>query len=140
MLLDDFGPAVGWDAPVEERDLVLRLFGLVQIESAEWVEALLAMGCIDRRPEWLARQTAELIADDAALSGLDDAEAARLRALAPKLAAMCRRLAAGPVPNALVHGDLHLANVARRDGEYLFFDWTDACVTHPFLDLDRRLP
>jgi aminoglycoside phosphotransferase (APT) family kinase protein len=34
-----------------------------------------------------------------------------------------------------VHGDLHLSNVARRDGDYLFFDWTDACVTHPFLDL-----
>jgi aminoglycoside phosphotransferase (APT) family kinase protein len=39
------------------------------------------------------------------------------------------------VPNALVHGDLHLGNVGRRNGRYLFFDWTDACIAHPFLDL-----
>jgi aminoglycoside phosphotransferase (APT) family kinase protein len=34
-----------------------------------------------------------------------------------------------------VHGDLHLKNVAVKAGRYQFFDWTDACVTHPFLDM-----
>jgi Phosphotransferase enzyme family len=135
MLLDDLGPAVGWDAPLEERELVHRLFGLVQVASTEAVGALLAMGCIDRRHEWLARHADGLVADDTALAGLEDAEAERLRSLVPALVAMCIRLAAGPVPDALVHGDLHLSNVARRDGDYVFFDWTDACVTHPFLDL-----
>jgi Phosphotransferase enzyme family len=135
MLLDDVGPVVGWDAPLEERELVHRLFARVQVESTARVGELFALGCIDRRPEWLARQATELLADDASLAGLETAEVARLRSLAPALVAMCERLAAGPVPDALVHGDLHLSNVARRDGDYLFFDWTDACVTHPFLDL-----
>ena len=42
---------------------------------------------------------------------------------------------AAPVPGALVHGDLHLSNVARTGDGYLFYDWTDACVSHPFFDL-----
>ena len=36
---------------------------------------------------------------------------------------------------ALVHGDLHTGNVAVRDGHHTIFDWTDACVAHPFFDL-----
>jgi len=49
--------------------------------------------------------------------------------------ARLERLAAGPVPDALVHGDLHLSNVAGDVDGYVFFDWTDAGVSHPFLDL-----
>src|SRR5918999_5300285 len=50
------------------------------------------------------------------------------------LRAMCAELASYAVPHTLVHGDLHLGNVARSAGSYLFFDWTDACVAHPFFD------
>jgi aminoglycoside phosphotransferase (APT) family kinase protein len=34
-----------------------------------------------------------------------------------------------------VHGDLHGGNTAIRDGTPIFFDWTDVCLSHPFLDL-----
>lgn len=132
MLLDDLGSELGWDAPLEERGSVLEVFARMQVGSTR--HDLLELGCIDRPLPWLERETRELLADDIALTGLEDEEIARLRALEPDLAALCRRLAAGPVPNALVHGDLHLSNVARVDGRYVFFDWTDACVTHPFLD------
>ena len=53
----------------------------------------------------------------------------------PRLRARCAELAGYAVPPSIVHGDLHLANVARGPEGYLFFDWTDACVAHPFLDL-----
>lgn len=53
----------------------------------------------------------------------------------PRLTAACAELAAHAVPASIVHGGLHLANVAGGPGRYLFFDWTDACVAHPFLDL-----
>ena len=39
------------------------------------------------------------------------------------------------VPETLLHGDLHPRNLAVRDGQVLAFDWTDAAVAHPFLDL-----
>ena len=135
MLLDDVGPAVGWSAPVEEREAALQTFARLQVSSADHLDDLLAMGCIDRRPEWLAGETRELLADDGALAGLEEEEISALRALEPRLVELIRRLADGPVPSTVVHGDLHLDNVARRDGEFVFFDWTDACVAHPFLDL-----
>jgi hypothetical protein len=62
-------------------------------------------------------------------------EMAALAAAVPGLRAACAELAGHDVPASLVHGDLHLANVARGPRGYRFFDWTDACVAHPFLDL-----
>ena len=34
-----------------------------------------------------------------------------------------------------MHGDLHLGNVAHHDGRLVVFDWSDASVGHPFVDL-----
>ena len=49
--------------------------------------------------------------------------------------AACERLdAIGPAPT-LVHGDLHPWNVADTPDGPRVFDWTDAAVSHPFLDL-----
>ena len=135
MLLDDLGPELGWDAPIETRELVHRLFAEVQVESSRHVDELLELGCVDRRPGRLVTQIGELVADDEALAGLDDSEIERLRALEPRLLELCRGLATRGVPCALVHGDLHLSNVSQIDGRYVFYDWTDACVSHPFFDL-----
>ena len=135
MLLDDHGQELGWGAPVEVREEVQRLFAGMQVESTRHLDELLAIGCIDRRPAWLANQVDELIADDAAVAALEDAEIARLRSLGPHLRALCQRLADGPVPDGLVHGDLHLSNVAKRNEQYVFFDWSDACVSNPLLDM-----
>src|SRR5205823_4513024 len=33
------------------------------------------------------------------------------------------------------HGDFHSGNIIINDGNYIFFDWTDACIAHPFIDL-----
>lgn len=135
MLLRDFGPAVGHDAPPAARETLLQVFGAIQRESAARVEELLAIGCVDRRLECLRGQLDALLQDAAVLSTLDDAEVARFRALRPQLHARCERLAGFPIPQTLGHGDLHLGNVANRAGTYLFFDWTDACVVHPFFDM-----
>ncbi len=135
MLLDDFGSNVGWKASLETRVEVLSLFGRMQVASSSRTGELEAFGAFDRRPAWLAREAASLLGDQATLSTLDGEEAERLQGLLPTLVESCRRLAAGPVPDALVHGDLHMDNVAQRNGSYVFFDWTDACVAHPFMDL-----
>jgi phosphotransferase family enzyme len=47
----------------------------------------------------------------------------------------CARLdALGPAPT-LVHGDCHPWNVAAMPDGPRVFDWTDAAISHPFLDL-----
>jgi hypothetical protein len=144
LVLADFGQALGWEAPVEVREEVLRTFARVQIQAAAHVDRLLGAGCLDRRLGWLAAQAERwlpAIDETGRLPGIDQAtwlsadEVAELRAAGPQLAAMCGELAASAIPPTLVHGDLHLSNVAHGPRGYLFFDWTDACVAHPFVDM-----
>ena len=135
MLLADLGPELGWDAPLEVREDVLRVFAQMQIESARHEDELLELGCVDRRLDVLASEARALLADDASLSGLDSDEVAKARALESKVDSLCAALAEAGMPNTLLHGDLHLSNVARPDGRYVFFDWSDASVGHPLFDL-----
>ena len=135
MLLADFGQELGWQAPVETREAVLQAFARLQIATATRIDELLAMGCIDRRLPILAAQVDPLLTDSAMLAYVDAEQQAQLRAAAPILKALCARLDQYNVPATLVHGDMHMSNVAARDADYLFFDWSDACITHPFLDM-----
>lgn len=52
----------------------------------------------------------------------------------PWLEERLRTIWAAGLPDTLSHGDLHLGNVAWVDGRPVLFDWTDACLTHPFFD------
>jgi len=135
MLLDDFGPELGWGAPLELREDVLRVFARMQIESAERVEELLELGCVDRRLYVLASEGRDLLADEAALAGLDDDEAERALAFGSRLDGLCAALAESGLPDTLLHGDFHLSNVAKVDGRYVLYDWTDASVGNPLFDL-----
>lgn len=148
-VLADFGEELGddehgWDVPVEVREDVVRTFARLQVRAAPHAGRLLAAGLADRGLGWLAEQaqgwlpeveaTGRLPAIDAA-TWLSREEAAELRAAVPRLVAMCGELAGHAVPPSVVHGDLHLANVAKGPRGHVFMDWTDACVAHPFVDL-----
>jgi len=136
MLLPDVGPKIGRDAPVEVRLDVIRTFARLQIRSAGSVDQLLAAGCFDRTPPWLARQaTTGWLATVDLSRWLTGDEAAELRSAGTDLARRCAELSTLPVPCTVVHGDMHLGNVARGADGYVFFDWSDACVTHPFVDM-----
>ncbi|HYN89783.1 MAG TPA: aminoglycoside phosphotransferase family protein [Ardenticatenaceae bacterium] len=136
MLLPDFGRSyLEASTDVDAWEGALRLYATIQRESAGRVDELLAIGCLDRRLDRLAAQIAPLLDDPEALPRLEPAEVERLQAVVPRLKDMCRELAGFPVPPALVHGDLHAGNIAVQAGSYVFFDWTDACLAHPFLDL-----
>jgi hypothetical protein len=130
------------DPAVWER--VLRCYADVQRAWGDEAEALRALGCPDRRLPALASELEALAeALDArpegpgtsALDEVPPATAARLRAALPRLRALCAELVAAGPAATLVHGDLHGGNVAWRDGEPVFFDWTDACLAHPFVDM-----
>jgi Ser/Thr protein kinase RdoA (MazF antagonist) len=135
MLLCDFGGRRLRDAEAAQWDQALHAFAQMQRDLAGRVDELVALGCVDRRLGVLAAQARELPDDPEVQAVLDAAEVERLRAQVPRLQAMCAELAGYGVPASLVHGDLHASNVAVRDGACVFFDWTDACVAHPFFDL-----
>jgi aminoglycoside phosphotransferase (APT) family kinase protein len=77
----------------------------------------------------------ELLRDRAALHRLSVAEVRAVRRLAPRLHGLCHRLEALGLPPTLVHGDLHPGNTLRDGDSLAYFDWTDACIAHPFVDL-----
>jgi hypothetical protein len=134
MLVEDFGRPIGVNASPDVWDNVFSTFGRIQVDAAAHADAFVARGCRDRPLNQLADQIECLVAEAARSSVLDALELQQLHDLAPRLDAMSRELQEYKVPRSLVHGDLHLANVALHRGKCLFFDWSDSCVSHPFLD------
>jgi hypothetical protein len=114
---------------------ILPLYAELQIDVAADRNRLLTAGVPDRLLASLPRQFEEVLADAEALEALTQDERRRLAALAPRIDAECRELAAYGLPETIQHDDLHDGQVFVRDGRFLFFDWGDACVSHPFYTL-----
>ncbi len=133
MVLEDFGDSFVGGMGIDHWERVLDVLVSMQRGSIPSVDALLREGCVDRRPSVLQEQIEDLAAGT--LGALPDQLNERLRVAAPRLHALCAELAASPIPNTLVHGDLHADNVVFRDGRYLIFDWDDPSIAHPFVDL-----
>jgi Phosphotransferase enzyme family len=116
---------------------LLPEYAELQLALAPLVDDLLTAGVPDERLARLPIHLAALLDDrDACLierdNGLTANEWDRLHALLPEFSERCARLAAFAVPETIQHDDLHDGNVFVRDGRYLFFDWGDSCVSHPF--------
>jgi len=135
LLLAPFDELFTFAAPLAVRKESLRRFAGLQRRASELVDELLADGCLDRRLAVLETQIDPLMTDPEAVARLTADEVGELRRLSPALKELCRRLASFGLPSTLVHGDLHMLNVARLDGQLIYFDWSDACVAHPFIDL-----
>lgn len=134
MLLEDLGEEPADALPVGERLGALAAIGELHRASVDLTDALLAGGCLDRRPNVLSAQIAALATDPTV--PLPGDLGARFQAAVPRLQELCTELASSPIPSTLVHGDLHAGNVMRTaGGRFVVFDWTDACVADPFVDV-----
>jgi hypothetical protein len=114
---------------------ILPLYAELQMDVAADRDRLLAAGVPDRLLASLPGQFEEVLADAEALETLTQDERRRLASLAPRIEAECRELADYGLPETIQHDDLHDGQVFVRDGRFLFFDWGDACVSHPFYTL-----
>ncbi len=123
----------------------LRAYARLQAQTAADPAALLAIGCPDRRLPALPGQFAALLVDEALLAPGDEgaltpAERQDLASLLPAFDRACAALEACGVPYTLEHGDLHGNNIAVTDtGDFIFFDWSDGCLAHPFTCLTTFL-
>lgn len=112
---------------------VLAHLARVQIASVARLDELRRLGCPERNVEMLLGDLAGLIDGDA----LDEQARERLRASLPAVMRAAQR--AHAMPPTLVHGDVSPGNVrATRAGPFVY-DWTDACIAHPFLELASPL-
>lgn len=136
MLLDDFGADLRSQKP-SEADVAgfLRQFGALQVQSAGMTDALRRAGCRGRRLPVLAHQIADLAAHPLTAQHTTPDMLAQLSAAIPALQERCAVLDRYNLPDCLVHGDLHLGNVARNGDGYQIFDWSDSCIAHPFMDM-----
>ena len=135
LVIRDAGPIVGSQAPIGTREEVICAVARMQKRSAPHVDRLLAAGCLDRRLDWLAEQASSWLSEVDLARWLPAEDVTQLRSAAGRLASMCAELAALPVPDTIVHGDLHFGNVSHGEHGFVIFDWTDACIAHPFIDM-----
>jgi hypothetical protein len=125
---------------LDRWEALLPEYAELQIAMAPHVQELLAAGVPDERLAVLPAHVADLLDDREACmvgrkDGLTEHEHERLRALVPDFGERCAALAGYGIPETIQHDDLHDGNVFVRDGRYLFFDWGDSCVSHPFHSL-----
>lgn len=135
LLLPELKEIVGWHAPLGQRQAMMADFARLQQTAVAHVPTLLAAGCLDRRLATMPARIEALLTAEQMLATVTAAEQTQLRELIPWLQGLCSQLAALGVPETLVHGDLHGGNVAVENGRFVYFDWTDPCVTHPFFDM-----
>ena len=119
---------------------ILPLYARLQQQLAPRAGELLALGLPDRRLARLPDLYASLIEDLPMLridqeNGLTSAQLGQLHAHKPLVAEYCRRLAAYPIPEGFNHGDFHNSNVFVQQDRFVFFDWGDASLTHPFISM-----
>jgi hypothetical protein len=119
---------------------VLPLYAELQIELAQRVPDLLALGVPDRRLSILPTLYAPLLADVDALrigqpDGLTSEQYRRLLDLSRRVTELCEQLADHRIPESLNHGDLSDSNVFVSGESSVFIDWGDGCVSHPFYSL-----
>jgi hypothetical protein len=112
----------------------------LQQQMADQVPQLLALGMIDRRLARLPGLYAALMENQETLrvglaDGLTAAEYQALLAYRPRIAEMCQELAGYDLPETLTHEEVHDANILVNDEGYVFTDWSDSSVSHPFFSM-----
>lgn len=144
LLLPDGGPTLrqSGEGAISQKvwKTILARFAQMQIELASQSENLLAAGVPDHRLPTLPNFYDLLLADSDLLlldeeDGLSRRELEELKFMKAELVRLCGELNEFDLPASLDHGDLHDANVFGRGDTFVFFDWGDASITHPFISL-----
>lgn len=132
LLLADAGERAR-EHPIDWRAMV-RDYAVLQRASAPRVDALLATGAYDNRPDRVVERTRALMRYLPAELGAD------LELRLPRVAEQMERLAASRLPITIDHGDLHDGNVFSSAGRVKIIDWGDSAVAHPFFTLSVAEP
>lgn len=148
VLMHDAGPMLRASL-TKPADLALAEPALVQYATLQMTVApqagrLTRLGALDHRLERLPGLFASLLADTAVLrigeeDGITPEQHRQLLALLLRYTEMVEELQARAVPQTLHHDDFHDGNilVSGEPGQlrFVFSDWGESCVTHPFCSM-----
>jgi hypothetical protein len=131
-------------AQVEHWLKALPIYAGLQIEMAEHVGELLSFGTPDRRLAVLPDLYSWLMAETDSLRigqelGLTPEEHRDLLDLRPRFAELCAELDSLGLPATLAHEEIHENNVLFDGERYVFTDWSDSSVAHPFFTMTVTL-
>jgi Phosphotransferase enzyme family len=125
-----------WEEP-------LRHYAAMQRRTATATDELLGLGVPDLRPQALPERFDALLALPQVKAQIDQPQGVsaerfvQLQRLRPRLVRWCERLAEIGVPPTVEHSDLHDGQAFRDavTGRWVFIDWGDSSVGHPFVSL-----
>jgi hypothetical protein len=137
MLMEDFGQRELSGLPFARWPGALRLFGRLQRECSAGLAEWWKVGCPDRRMEILVSRLEPLLSDPVLVHSeppfrLGEGDLERLRACREGWVQELLELGGSPLPVSIVQQDFRDGNVAVRGRDYLFYDWSDTVVSHPF--------
>ncbi|WP_133405328.1 phosphotransferase [Parashewanella tropica] len=133
-LTKDFGCGLAEDSPAAIWAGAFEQFAQLQLKSMSYLKDFSKHGCLHRPISGVVAQLQYLIKHPELPSLLDSEILLATEKTIAKLSHNIDELSQLEIGEALVHGDLHIENVAMNDDQYLFFDWSDACISHPFID------
>lgn len=148
MLMRDAGPMLRTylkspqDLGILEPALIQ--FADLQIAVSQQPERFFALGAQDRRLESLPELFETMLSEEDILQlgaedGLTQTQFQQLRATLPRYTEMCQQLRTCSIPQTLFHDDFHDGNifVSAAAGQYrfVFSDWDESCVGHPFFSI-----
>lgn len=122
------------DTPAEQAPEVARALARLQLDTLDRRDDLARAGVVDRGLEPTLAWLRTVVHESVERRLMTEEQRRAAAQIEPWLAECCRVLWSSGLPDTLAHGDLGLGNVAWADGRPVFYDWTDACFTHPFLD------
>lgn len=120
---------------------ILPEYAQVQMALTPRVGEMLALGVPDLRPRTVPTHYTRLLSDHVwlrlgASDGISRDDLHRLRQLTPQITRWSEQLEALGISPTLQHDDFHDGNVfvrrSSRGVAYVFLDWGDASVAHPF--------
>ncbi|MGW1465798.1 aminoglycoside phosphotransferase family protein [Streptomyces sp. NPDC002308] len=137
-LLPDGGPLFrdaldrGAAGPAEWEEM-LRQYAEMQRELIPYAGRMGSLGVPDGRVASLPEIFDRMVEEN---SVLDEADRAALRDIRPRLAAWCAELTGLGIAETLDHSDLREGqSFVPEPGRFVFFDWGDATISHPFCSL-----
>lgn len=136
MLMDPLPPAE--PGLSIEQELLATCTSMTQVQEAvvERLDELRGTGAPDRGLATTSRALSQMLGSKVAVEQLDAQAHRKLEDGLDQVLGLLDQLAACGLPDdAAVHGDLHLANVAIGPVGAVIFDWSDACLGNPMLDL-----
>lgn len=141
MLMADHGQQMLNSLPEIERwEAALRQFARIQLGVVARAKEIIGLGVPDRRLYLLESHLEALLnLSPEQLSGdnlkLSDEDVQHLRARIPEFKRILTELYKYGIPATLEHGDFWAGQVIVHHDQYVFIDWSDASISHPFFSL-----